>query len=251
MRIWFLLSLLLLAACARPELPPMPLPEAGDLLQRLAQGRDAYRTLDGEARVAMKIEGKFYSSQQFLLLEKPDRLRADVLTPFGQLILQLAVNNNELSAFNNTKVPGTFYLGDASDDNLARFTRLPLRFSEMMRLFLYDPPLIGREEVRVSSHQRGALLEIIGRDRRQEIVFDRQLRPVESSYYRHGAVWLKVGYDEFSELDGFPKKIRLELPQGGTSASVRFSQVKTNMPIPAERFVIEQPANATLQRLPQ
>jgi len=247
---WLLLLLLLLSACARPDRTSIPLPSADELLHRLSQGADAYHSLDGEAKVTLTVNGKFFSSQQFLLLGKPDRFRTDVLSTFGQLILQLAVDHDGLKVFLNTIVPGTFYQGTASDENLTRFTRLPVRFMDMMRLLLYDPPLTTYQELQVSLHENGAKLEIYGEQGRQQVIFDRQLRPIESRYFQEDALQLSVTYEKFSERDGFPLKIRIEIPQKKASATIRFSQVRSNIQIPDERFVLKQPANALLEQLP-
>lgn len=248
MKLRLLLVLLLLSACARPE-QPMPLPEADTLLLSLTQGQDVFDSLDGEAKVAIEAEGRFFSSQQFILLEKPHRMRTDVLSSFGQLLLQLAVDRDQLQVFNNTKVPGIYYHGAASYENLYRFTRLPLRFREVVRLLLYDPPVLSGAVLQVSPHKDGVQLSLDAAGQKQEVVFDRQFRVVECRYFRQGVLQLQVFYEKFAEQDGFPQKIRLEVPQRETSASVRFSQVQTNIAIAAERFVIEPPANAVLESL--
>jgi outer membrane lipoprotein-sorting protein len=245
-----LLLLLLVGGCARPIAPTLPLPAAEDLLRRLALGGETYRTLDAEARVGVSVAGKYVSTQQFLLLEKPDRFRTDVLSSFGQLILQLAVDRDDLSVFLNTEVPGRFYRGAASDDNLQRFTRLPVRFRDLVRLLLYDPPRIAGENLQVSRHEQGVRLEISAAQRRQEIIFDRTLRPVECRYYRQDDLWLRAVYEKFSAQDGFPQKIRIEVPGQNTSATVHFSQVRTNTQLPAQRFVVQPPANALRESLP-
>lgn len=250
MRNWLLPGLLLISACVRPELPPMTLPAADALLRDLQNRQGVYRSLDAEAKIGITVEGRFFSSQQFILLERPDRLRTDVLSAFGQLLLQLAVDRDQLRVFNNTKVPGIYYQGAASDDNLARFTRLPVRFREMVRLLLYDLPLVSARELQVSSHPDGVQLTILGDGRHQEVVFDRLLRPLASRYFQNRDLQLEVIYKNFAEQDGFPRSIHLELPRHDTSASLRFSQLRTNIDIPAERFVINPPGNAIREDLP-
>lgn len=250
MRAILLLAFLALSACARPVPTPMPLPDKGELLQGLIRSADTYRSLDGEAKVAVSVEGKFFSSQQFLLVEKPDRFRTDVLSTFGQLVLQLAVDRGDLNVFLNTTVPGHFYRGAASDENLVRFTRVPVHFKDMVRLFLYDPPLIQGQGSEVKPHEEGVQLILTGSGQRQSLIFDRQLRLIESSYYRQGQLWLKTVYNDFSEQDGFPKRIKLEVPDRKTEVSVRFSELETNVTIPEEKFVLNPPANATLESLP-
>ena len=250
MREIVLLFLLLVSACARPDRVPLPLPSEGELLQRLSLVSNAYHSLDGEAKIGVTVDGKYVSSQQFLLLEKPNRFRTDVLSTFGQLILQLAVNRDDLNVFLNTTVPGTFYQGIASDENLMRFTRLPVQFEELVRLLLYDLPQISAQKTQAGLHELGAQLELFGDERRQVIVFDRALRPIESRYYQQGVLWLRVVYDKFSDRDGYPQKILIELPEQKTSAAIRFSHIRTNTTIPAERFVIHPPTNALVENLP-
>lgn len=228
----------------------MPLPAVDVLFQKLSQAADTYRTLDGEAKVAVTADGKFFSSQQFLLVEKPDRFRTDVLSPFGQLVLQLAVDRSDLNVFLNTTVPGRFFQGAASDDNLVHFTRVPVHFKDMVRFFLYDPPLIPKLKSEVKAHKEGVQLVLIGDQQRQELVFDRQLHLVSSSYYRQDQLWLRAVYNKISERDGFPRRIKLEVPDRKTEVSVRFAELKTNATIPGERFVLNPPANVTLEILP-
>ncbi len=117
----------LLTACAgpRPQLPSVPAAEV--LLRKLEETGQRWQQLDAAAEVGFKRNGKSLSSRQFMLLEKPDRLRVDVLSFFGQPVLQLTVDQGELQVFLGTTTPGQYYRGPASDEVLARFTRLPLR----------------------------------------------------------------------------------------------------------------------------
>ncbi|PLX89866.1 MAG: hypothetical protein C0619_10395 [Desulfuromonas sp.] len=245
-----LVLLLLMVGCARPDSALRPLPAAEQLLEGFTRTQGLYRSLDGEAKVGVTVAGKFFSSQQFLLLERPDRLRIDALSSFGQLLLQLAVNRNEMMVFLNTTVPGRYYRGPASDENLWRFTRLPIGLKQMLELLLYDPPLIAGLDTRVEPHPQGAQLSVVGGVQRQEIVFDRHLRPVAIRYYDRDQLSLQVEYEKISEISGFPSRVRIEIPEQKTSVSVRFSEVRTNVPIPAERFSFAQPANSTLENLP-
>ena len=88
-RLFFIL-LPLLAACAHPAKPlwtERPRPDA--LLRNLATTTGQVSSLEGAATVNLTVNSTFFSSQQRLVLETPDRLRTDVLTGFGQLLLQI------------------------------------------------------------------------------------------------------------------------------------------------------------------
>jgi len=110
------------------------------------------------------------------VLEEPDRLRTEIMTGFGQLLLQLTSDGEVLSAFSHTTVPGRFFRGSASAKNLALFTRIPLPAIDMVRLQLYDPPLIDFQRSEVQLEDLYVLLRLAKSDLQQELLFDEQLQ---------------------------------------------------------------------------
>jgi outer membrane lipoprotein-sorting protein len=245
------LLLLLLAACARPDKPVWTeLPSVEALLQQLAETTGRVDSLDAAASVNLTVQGKFFSSQQFLLLEKPDRLRADVLTGFGQLILQLASDGQELSVSTNTTVPGRFYRGPATTENLVRFTRIPLATRDMLRLLLYDPPLIDYRQSEILPAGDGLLLKLDGPELRQELRFNPQLQLVACRYYSEGQEILEVLYQKIDKERIFPETIRLTVAAENTKAAIKFSELQLNVEIPAERFRVKKPDNVAVEVLP-
>ncbi len=250
-RLLSLCILLLLAACAKPQKPIWTdLPSADQLLERVAATTGQVASLDTAASVGVTVKGKYLSSQQFLLAEKPDRLRADVLTGFGQLALQLASDGEELSVFLNTTVPGRFFRGAASHDNLARFTRVPLSAQSLIRLLLYDPPLIAYRQASVVEGKGGLVLKLGADEREQELYFDTQLRLVGCRYLGGGSEQLEVLYQKIAEEDGFPRQIRISLPAEETKLVLKLSELQTNVSIAEERFRLQQPKNTVVEPLP-
>lgn len=249
--LWAGFVLLLLASCARPPQPVWTeVPEAEQLLLRLKETTGKVYSLDGAAAVGLTVHGKHVSSQQFLLAEKPDRIRTDVLTGFGQLILQLTSDGEELAVFLNTPVPGKFYRGPASDENLARFTRVPLADEDLLRLLMYDPPLIDYLHTEVTVLEEGVVLELWNAERGQELLFDPQLQLVGCRYLTTAEPLLEVVYQKFDENDRFPRTVRIDLPQEETRVVLRFSELQTNVAIAAERFRLKTPANLQVEALP-
>jgi len=247
----YLLLLFLLAACARPEKPVWTeLPSTEKLLSVLAATTGQVNSLDGAATVSLTVNGKYLSSQQFLLLEKPDRLRTDVLTGFGQLILQLTSDGDELSVFTNTTVPGRFYRGPATTENLVRFTRIPLATKDMVRLLLYDPPLIGYQQSEVLLDGGELLLQMSNPEITQELLFDPQLQLVACRYFSEGEEFLEVLYEKIDKKKLFPKTIRLNIAAEGTAAAIKFSELQLNVEIPPERFRLKKPDNLQVEALP-
>ncbi|WP_020675648.1 DUF4292 domain-containing protein [Geopsychrobacter electrodiphilus] len=245
-----LLLNLLLVGCAGPKIQLPPAPEAEVLLRSLARNNERWQQLDAAAKIALDQHGKYMSTQDFLLLEKPDRLRLDVLSLFNQLALQLAVDQGELQVFLNTSAPGQYYRGPASDELLARFTRVPLGVVDLVRLLLYDPPTQAYQTAAVEVSDDRYLLRLTNGDRQQQFFFDRQLQLRRGIYLSLNEPFLIVNYDKQNPADGFPRRIQIEMPKQETSLTVTLSEVRLNVPAKAGRFQLSFPANATPLELP-
>lgn len=242
--------LLLLSACARPpQAVWTKFPTAGQLLDQLHRVSGRFRSLDAAAKVSLSVHGKRFSSQQFLLVERPDRVRADVLSGFGQPLLQLTSDGRQLAVFLNTETPGHFFRGPATDANIARFTRLPLATKSLIRLLLYDPPLIDDQQGRVEPQDGQLRLSLESSTRRQELLFDRQLRLVGCRYLAGEDLLLEVQYREIG-ADGYPRQMELNLVREETTATLRFADVKTNVSIAAGKFELRKPARLDVEPLP-
>jgi len=249
---WVLISCfwLFLSACSRPPQPVWTsLPEPEQLLARLQENQSSYRSLDAEASVNLNIRGKSLSSQQFLLLEKPNRVRADVLTGFGQVMLQLTSDGQQLAVFVNTEKPGRFFRGPATDENIARFTNLPLPVETLVRLLLYDPPLVETQQIRVIPQANQLLLVLRNGERRQELQFDHQLRLIGCRYLAAEDLLLEIQYQQIA-ADGFPRHFSLILAKEETTASLQLSELKINPDLAPEKFVLKNPGNLDAEPLP-
>ncbi|NOY13157.1 MAG: DUF4292 domain-containing protein [Deltaproteobacteria bacterium] len=250
-RLFWLLLLSLLAACARPPQPVWTeLPSAETLLQHLAVTTGQVRSLDAVATVSLNVKGKVFSSQQFLLVEKPDHLRADVLTGFGQLILQLTTDGEQLAVFMNAGVPGHFYRGPATAENLARFTHIPLATRDMVRLLLYDPPLIDFQHSEVTVTDGTLVLRLTNPERRQELLFNEKLQLIGYRYFSAGQTLLEVAYQRFTEETHFPRTIRINLAAEKTRAVIKFSELQINIEIQPDRFRLKKPAKIPVEAFP-
>lgn len=255
MRFLPLILLALLAACA-PLHAPAPAPAvppgmAQKLLERLAAEAGAFGSLQGLAKVRVTSGGRTLSATQVLLAKKPDRLRSEVLSPFGQPMLLLASDGTDLEVLVPSE--GRFYRGEATPENIRRFTHLPLGLTDLVHLLLYQVPLPAAQGGRVEGVSGGLYrLRLQGAgDGRQEFYFDSRLHLVRALYYREGTLLLRVRYGKFSDgAHPFPRHIEVELPQQGAKASLTFSDLRTNVAIPAERFVLNPPAGAAVLPIP-
>ena len=244
MRIAASLLLLVLTACVpRPPAPAVPAvaPQVSEeiLLEGLAQNARAFQSLQGLAKVRVNAGGKSLSATQVLLAEKPDRFRAETLSPFGQPLLLMATDGQEMDVMIPSE--GRFYRGEASPKNVQRFTRLPLQVTDLVHLLLYETPVIGHGERTLAAGEEGDyLLTLFGESGRlQRLRFDAALHLVESAYFRDDVLQLRVTYDQFQgDLHPFPRSVFLEMPALKAEGSLAFSEVRTNVAIPPERFTL-------------
>jgi outer membrane lipoprotein-sorting protein len=253
-RLLLLLLPLLLAACAvRPVAPPPIAPpvSAANLLERLADSATAFTSLEGMAKVRISTETRTQSVTEVLFAEKPDRLRLETLSPFGQPLLVMATDGKQLEFL----VPGEgkLYRDDFSLAHLQRLTRLPLQLTDLVHLLLYQVPVIGHERQSVEPLAEDETLLILhaSAGRRQELRFDRLLRLTGAAYYQGDELLLRVGYDRFTgETRPFPLTASLAMPASKTEATVAFSEVRTNVAIPAERFRLTPPPGVEVLPFP-
>lgn len=251
------LLLLLLVGCAaqlpRPELDAPAPPEqlTAQLLQRVQQQATAYRSLEGLAKVRISSQGQNYNATQVVLVEQPDRLRAETLSPFGTPLLVLATDGQQVTAL----IPGegVFYQGVASPGNLQRFTRLPLLLEDLISLLLYQVPLLEAREQSLSRDGEGNLRLLLtgSNGLRQELTFNGAHMLTSAAFLQQQQLQMRVSYRDFSgDGTGYPTNLLLEMPVVQTEASLNFSEVRLNGSIPPVRFRQVPPAGVEVRPLP-
>ena len=250
---WFIVLLIVgLAGCIQPQKPVWnDVPSTDQLLDQLTAAAGRYVSLDGAATVSLATSERYLSTEQFVLLQRPNRIRIDALTGFGQLIFQLASDGDVLSAYLNTSVPGRFLQGPATDQNITHFVRVPLALRELLPLLLYDPPRINFQHSRVEVSSTGLTLLLQNGLDRQELYFDKQLNLSGSHYIQNGRDYLRVKYSQFSQEDGFPYDIQVIIPQQGTKVRLKFSEIQLNPMIAVAKFSLQKPANISVEPLPE
>jgi hypothetical protein len=119
----------------------------------------------------------------------------------------------------------------------------------MLRLLLYDPPLISYQQHTVSVVDGQLLLRLTADTQEQELLFDQQLRLVGCRYFSQAERFLEVRFEKIDSLEQFPSRIKIELPAEQTTLALDFSDLQLNVDIAAERFRLLQPANLPLEPL--
>jgi outer membrane lipoprotein-sorting protein len=214
-------------------------------LQRSAQPQ----SVQGVAKVRVQTPQRTLSGTQVILAETPDRLRAETLSPFGTPLLVLAADGTQLAVL----LPGDnlFYHGQATPENLGRFTRLPLRLADLVGILLSRPPLLTYQQLDAFALADGGWrIELAAGQRRQLLHFDAALRLVEVHYLTAGVLQLQLVYGDYAESgDNLPRRIELQLPLQQTQASLLFNQLEADRQLLPALFTLEPPPGATISGL--
>lgn len=251
-RLFLPVLLLCVAACAPTTRPISAPPDLeGTLLERLHDRQDKFSSLEGFARVRVENPERNVSATQVLLAEKPGKLRSEILSPFGTPMMLIATDGEVLTAYVPSE--GQFYRGEASDANIRRLLRVPMRLEDLVDILLYDLPVDDYDDARAGVEDGSRfLLTLEGKDgARQEVLFDRDLQLVGARYLVERDVLLEVDYGFFSRDTGFPEEITVRMPQYETTMSVDFSKVESNVAIPVERFLLSPPPGVEVSPIPE
>jgi hypothetical protein len=205
--------------------------------------------LQGLAKVRVQTAERSVSGTQVLLAERPDRLRAETLSPFGTPLLVMTVDGSDLAVW----LPGEklFYSGRATPENLSRFTRLPLHAADLIDILLARPPVIAHRQL-LTFHlpDGGWRVELAAGSRGQHLLFDRDRRLQEVRYFKGEELQLQLLYaDAGPELQALPRRIDLEVPGEQTRASLTFTDLVADRPAQAGVFTLAVPAGAVVVRL--
>jgi hypothetical protein len=206
-------------------------------------------SLQGLAKVKLQTPERSLSGTQVLLAEAPDRLRAETLSPFGTPLMVMAANGSELAVL----LPGDsrFYLGQATPENLGRFTRLPLRLADLVNILLFRPPRIDYHQLQTSPRTDGGWLVVLeAGPRRQELHFDSSRRLIGVAYLYGEELQLRLAYGEFAEEPlNLPRRIELILPLQRTEVSLTFKELEVDRPFLPGVFTLVAPPGVMVTNL--
>ncbi len=249
-----LLTTILLASCAplrtRPLGEPVSRSFAEELMQEWSVTAAGFNSMQGLAKVKMQAPGTSLNGNQVLIVEKPDHLRAETLSPFGVPLLLLTADGAQLGV--SIPSQNVYYIGAATAENLTTFVNLPLNPADLVNVLLYQPPLLKSwKEEAYTLQEGGWLLVRHGTLKRQELVFNLLRQLVEVSYFDHNDLVLQVSYAQFSVQGGlFPHMMSLVIPDRHATVSLEFSDLETNADLRSGLFKLAPPAGAKLVYLP-
>lgn len=216
--------------------------------------RARVQSIRAEARVDQRGEGGRVRGTVLMFVQRPDRVRFDVMTQFGPAAI-LTSDGSEF-AFEDQR-EGRFLTGPTCPQNIARLLNVPLSVEQTTLLLLGGTPVIAHDRAQLRWVDDGfyRITLDVKSGARQEIDFgidprdvgappERQrLRLRRSEIYDPGnkTRW-RAKYDDFKELAlgaepiAMPFEVHIEQPQLDRDTLIRFKQINLNADVPADAF---------------
>ena len=124
--------------CGRP--PPSQFPNAAAALERLHATSACARGVSAESKLDYIGSAGRIRADVLYITAAPDRVRFDVVSPFGAMLSTLAADGRNFSFANLRE--REFIHGPANACNLSRFTRVPLAPHALLDLLRGDAPVL-------------------------------------------------------------------------------------------------------------
>lgn len=227
--------------CRTPaSLQPLPAddPRPRLLLEAFERDAETRRSLRGRARIEVDGgPGLRLAGRQVLVVERPGRLRVEVLGLFDQALAVLTTDGDRFELFRTADL--SFEEGPLRPDLLWEEAHIALQPEEAIALLLGAPlPEPGLVPVRASGAEDGAVLVALaapGGPERRRLAFDAEGRLVRIEVLDpDGELAWSAGFDEYSPVGGVPfaHAITLYVAAGGTRARIRLRDVELNPELP-------------------
>ena len=235
--------LLFLLSCAGP--PPLrrvlPAPTAADLLKRAADDIARLNTLEGEARISLRLEGTRQNASLLVLFRRPADLRLEVTGPLGVRLLTAVALRDSLRAY----LPRTnnLYEGPADGDVLRRITGVDLGAWAFWRAVLGIALLDSAQAGELRREGNRLIVRISETAGSRRLLFDaRSLTLSEEEVYNpEGGLVARRTMSDYRETDGVVLPRRIAIFHGGDEIRLEYGEVKVNGAIVEEAFRLRVP----------
>ncbi len=242
-------ALLALAGCL-PRVPPPDLSlDPVELLAEVKAAQARVVSVQGRARLGVDAPGGSGGVEQYLVAERPGRLRIESHDFFGNVAAVLAVEDGRLALYDARE--RTFLRGAATPANLARLLPVPLAPETLVTLLCGSAPLLDGEPVSAEPGDGRVLLTM----REGSLVQRLEVGPgaaLLSSRVRRLTAGGEVpaGLDaQFSvhrTLAGqrVPTEVAARSPEAHVALSLHWRELEVNRPVDPSLFRLSPPAGA-------
>lgn len=252
----------LLGACATVTPKPaslIKLPTAAQAIERLEDRRLFVRSFAMQGEIMLEGDQGEISGEHLIQGAYPNRLRAEVMGPFGRPVLLLISDGRWLAVLDYRA--NKAYMGQANQRNLARFVGLNLSLESVYALLtgsVMVPP--GAETIRLTAAPQTDLASLklvyTGGEMDQRMLFDPSSYSLHKAFLheRGGPVDLEAVFGEFqkSAYYSYPLEVTLKDHGGreGRTLVLSCDSLKINPPFAQDVFTPQLPKGVPVEILP-
>lgn len=199
-------------------------------------------TLSALVQIDLTAQGVSYPAKAALIIRKPSYLRLELLPPIGPPDLFLTATPEKMKILLLSE--SIFYSGEPSARNLARFLRWQFNIEDIVAIFASSyPPL--KEAATYSGRRDGNSLRIeieapSGNSQTLWVEENRLIRLVRRDDNRVELYIVK--FEDHEEGSGLARKITVNMADGITSLSIKYSDIKIEKTIDLSIFDLKKPA---------
>lgn len=242
---------ILLAGCPRPELRFGPSGEVTDpevLLRSLKQRSGTLYSLVGGGNLSLKSPHGGGSAGLNVAVQRPAKLRAEVLGFFNSPVVLLATDGERMEISRTDK--GTFSEGHATARSLSRVVEVAMEPQDLVSLLFGDPPILpsgSPSGLRVDADRRAYALTLVSGERTEVIYQDLEtLLPVGAEVDGPDG-WRAEFADPQTHGDAtIPGRVVLSSSNGNIELKLTYRKVRVNIVLQDDLFELTPPKGATL-----
>ena len=234
---------------ARPADGPT---EPAPVLARLAERSHALTSLSGMISLEVWRGDERVKLRQLLLVQRPDHIRVDTLSPFDQPLAMMASDGQSVTIYSLEQ--RRYEQGPATPDHLARLLRLPLTGDELTAVLAGGVPVRPDAQATLDwDDTAGAyILDLRTPERRQRLLVEPVAFRISEIRTYQGDTLVFVA--RFGDYDGegptaVPQRMRFEVPAEKMRVDAQFDDHTVNVTPPADAFVIPVPRGIPVEPL--
>jgi len=248
-RLSSVLAVLLLAGCAiAPPTPRAPITaKAREVVDRLTARWQEFRDLRGLADVTLTRGSDRQRVNGVLLARSPASVRFEVLSPFGQPFLLVAMHDGRITAYN--AATNEARVGAATVESAADLISLPVEPEDLVGLLSGRavPPTDLRVAEMLPPDALGPSINLIGRYNRQRVWLDPATGIARQVTITGGRAEATVTF--LRGDDGALTGLDLTAANGYVTGAVRYRSLALNTGVDVERFALTLPKDAKIQSI--
>jgi hypothetical protein len=206
-------------------------------------------TVQGRARVGVDAPDGSGGVEQFLVAERPGRLRIEAYDFFGNVTAVLAVDGGRLALYDARQQ--TFLQGAATPANLARLVRVPLTPEALVTLLCGSAPLLDGAPVAAEPGDGHVLLTLREGDLVQRLevgpgaaLLASRVRRVAAGGERPAGLDAEFSVHRTRAGQRVPTDLAARSPEAGVALSLHWRELEVNRPIDPSLFRLSPPAGA-------